>query len=442
MSFSQTPAYNLKVVLMETGIKADVLRAWERRYGLPMPQRSAGGHRLYSQRDVETIRWLMAKQAEGLSISRAVDLWNELQTGGVDPLAESRQTTAMAPVKTILPAVSQTGIDGARHEWLTACLAFNESIAEQALNHAFALYPVETVCVDVLQRGLVEIGTLWYENRASVQQEHFASALVMRRLDALLAAAPPPTRSQTVLVGCPPGEWHSFTALLLALFLRRRGLHVIYLGANVPEQQFEETVNTVHADLVLLVAQQLTTAATLQQAAASLSKHRLIVGYGGRIFGLLPDLQQRITGHFLGTNLMGAIEHVDTLLTNHPQAPQAVLPSQQYDETLQAFLASRTAIDAIMEAHAKSLYMPQQNMYTANHFMGDNIIAALRLGDMTYMDGETQWLTTFLATQKTPLSFIPIYFKTYLDALRHQLNEHAGPVANWLERQIEMTKDL
>src|SRR5512134_3649739 len=84
---SITPAYNLKAVLKETGIAADTLRAWERRYGLPMPQRSAGGHRLYSQRDIETIKWLMKRQADGLSISRAVDLWNEQIGSGTDPLA-------------------------------------------------------------------------------------------------------------------------------------------------------------------------------------------------------------------------------------------------------------------------------------------------------------------------------------------------------------------
>lgn len=442
MSFSQTPAYNLKVVLNETGIKADVLRAWERRYGLPMPQRTAGGHRLYSQRDVETIRWLLAKQADGLSISRAVDLWNELLSGGNDPLAESWSMAVAAPVKTILPAVGQTGIDAARSEWLAACLAFNESLAEQVLNNAFALYPVETVCVDILQRGLVEIGSLWYQNRASVQQEHFASALVMRRLDALMAAAPPPTRGETVLVGCPPGEWHSFTALLLALLLRRRGLHVIYLGANVPDQQFEETVKAVRADLVVLIAQQLATAATLQQTAASLAAHGLIIAYGGRIFGMLPDLQSRIAGHYLGGQLSEAIDHIDVLLTMRPQAPHVAMPAQRYVETLQAFLVNRTAIDAGMEAHAKSLHMPLHEMYTANHFMGDNILAVLRLGDMRYLDGETDWLTTFLKAQKSPVGFVHIYFKVYLDVLLKQMGVSAGPVAEWIERQIEVTRDL
>src|SRR5215212_1390860 len=96
---STTPAFNLKVVLKETGIAADTLRAWERRYGLPMPQRSAGGHRLYSQRDIEIIKWLMKRQEAGLSISRAVDLWNEQIALGTDPLADLVQTASTTPIE-------------------------------------------------------------------------------------------------------------------------------------------------------------------------------------------------------------------------------------------------------------------------------------------------------------------------------------------------------
>ena len=81
---------------------------------------------------------------------------------------------------------------------------YNESAAEQVLNQAFSMFPMEVVCMEVLQKGMSEIGSLWYGNKASVQQEHFASALAMRRLDALLRAAPAPTQNKTVLVGCPP----------------------------------------------------------------------------------------------------------------------------------------------------------------------------------------------------------------------------------------------
>ncbi|MGC1378173.1 MAG: MerR family transcriptional regulator [Anaerolineales bacterium] len=440
MTFSQTPTYNLKAVLKETGMKPDVLRAWERRYGMPTPQRTPGGHRLYSQQDVETLKWLLARQGEGLSISRAVDLWREMQTGGRNPLAEYRQTAVSAP-KTPTGPAAPTSLDAARREWLAACLAFNEPLAEQALNQAFALYPVETVCVEVLEKGLAEMGGLWYESRASVQQEHFASGLVMRRLDALLAASPAPTRSQTVLIGCPPDEWHSFTSLLLALFLRRRGLNVIYLGANVPDHRFEETVTTVGADLVVLVAQQLITAAALQKTAAALSAHGVSVGYGGRIFSLQPDLQKRIAGRFLGNDLVSALENIDAVLVAPYHTVQAVLPEPGYVETLQAFLSKRFLIDADLDKSAHIIQMPIEYTHTAGQFLGDNMVAALCLGDMAFLDAEVDWLKALLEAQKLPFQLAHDYFQVYLEVVRRQLDDRAAPIIAWLERQIELSKN-
>src|SRR5512142_2905260 len=124
-----TPAFNLKVVLKETGIAADTLRAWERRYGLPMPQRSAGGHRLYSQRDIETIKWLMRRQMEGLSISRAVELWKEQTASGADPLAAS--------VQPVFNPAASANLESLRRDWLAACFQFDTVAAEQILNQAF-----------------------------------------------------------------------------------------------------------------------------------------------------------------------------------------------------------------------------------------------------------------------------------------------------------------
>jgi methanogenic corrinoid protein MtbC1 len=89
--------------------------------------------------------------------------------------------------------------------------------------------------MEVLQKGMSEIGALWYENRASVFNRNILlQAWPCAAWMHLLSASPTPTRPQTVLVGCPPDEWHTFTPLLLSLLLRRRGLNVIYLGANVP----------------------------------------------------------------------------------------------------------------------------------------------------------------------------------------------------------------
>src|SRR5215217_3012034 len=144
--YSTTPAFNLKVVLNETGLAADTLRAWERRYGLPTPNRTAGGHRLYSQRDIETIKWLMKRQAEGLSISHAVVMWKEQLASGTDPLAGSTSSALNSSANVPVPYQSpDTTLDALRARWIQACLDFSESSAEQVLNQAFSMFPVEVV---------------------------------------------------------------------------------------------------------------------------------------------------------------------------------------------------------------------------------------------------------------------------------------------------------
>ena len=435
---STTPAFNLKAVLKETGLAADTLRAWERRYGLPVPQRSAGGHRLYSQGDIETIKWLIRRQAEGLSISRAVDLWNEQLGSGSDPLAGPVQSTFTSTAA--LPAqftVLDTTLDSLRARWINACTDFSESTAEQTLNQAFSLFPVEAVCLEVLQRGLSEIGQLWYENRANVQQEHFASGLAMRRLDALLNASPAPTRNQTVIVGCPPDEWHAFTPLLLALFLRRRGLNVIYLGANVPVSKFSDTVKNSKANLVVLAAQQLTSAATLQQTALALSTAKIPVAFGGRIFNLHSDLAETISGSFLGYDLNAALDEIEVLLNNKVKPPQPRTASQVYAAAHQAFVSKRDQIELTVKESLEPLSIAPEDIRTGIHFLGENITAALQLGDMAYVSAEVDWLKVLLQSyEKHPQQLIH-FMETYSQAVNININGSGHPIIDWFTFEIE-----
>ena len=179
-----SPAFNLKAVVNETGLKPDTLRAWERRYGLPNPERTAGRHRLYSQYDIDTLKWLVARQEEGLSISRAVKLWYQFKENGEDPLSHKAQTVAPdTAVPSLSAAPSGDNLGALRAAWIDACESFDERQANGVLTEAFSLFPLDLVCFDLLQKGLAEIGQGWYEGRISVQQEHFASAMAMRRLD-------------------------------------------------------------------------------------------------------------------------------------------------------------------------------------------------------------------------------------------------------------------
>jgi methanogenic corrinoid protein MtbC1 len=435
MSLSKNPAFNLKVVLQETGIAADTLRAWERRYGLPLPQRTAGGHRLYSQYDIETIKWLMTRQAEGLSISRAVDLWNEHNASGVDPLAGFVNLNTASPlaIPTSLPL--DTNLDSFRSQWIAACMKFSESAAEQILNQAFSMFPVESVCVEVLQKGMAEIGGLWYENRASVQQEHFSSSLAMRRLDALLSASPAPTRPQTVLVGCPPGEWHTFTPLLLSLFLRRRGLNVIYLGANVPAERFAETIATVKADLVVLVAQTLTSAATLQTTALALSNQKVPVSFGGRIFKEHKNLAEFLSGHYLGDALEASLDQIEHLLKNKVKLKEARATTQEHLAALQAFTSRRLHIENTFKESIPPLLISPDDLNTGVNHLGDNIIAALQFGDMELVTSEMEWLKTLLQAHERPPQELADFMKNYSKAVDKHINGQGQPIKAWLSSQ-------
>lgn len=427
---SKSPAFNLKAVLRETGLAADTLRAWERRYGLPTPQRTAGGHRLYSQYDIETIKWLIARQAEGLSISRAVDSWNKQVASGTDPLAESFSTNMMVPQNA--NSSTDTTLDSIRLEWITACMNFSETHAEQALNKAFSISPVESVCIEVLQKGMSEIGALWYENRASVQQEHFASGLAMRRLDALLSASPPPTRPQTVLVGCPPHEWHTFTPLLLSLLLRRRGMNVIYLGANVPADRFAETALKVKANLVILVAQTLSSAAHLQHTALALTSQKVNTAFGGRIFSLRESMIDHIPGHYLGKSLELSIQEVEEVLKGKKTNRELKTASQKYMVALHAFVAKRSQIESTIKEHIQPLMVAPENLNTGIHFLGNNIVAALQLGDLDHLSEEIEWLKSLLHIHESQAQALPYFMKSYSDAVDEHINGQGEPIKNWL----------
>lgn len=435
---STTPAFNLKVVLNETGLPADTLRAWERRYGLPAPQRTPGGHRLYSERDILTIKWLMARQTEGLSISRAVDLWNEQVASGSDPLAGLTSQSLTSVHTTSVPSVAaDTTIDSLRAQWVAACLNFDETRAEQTLNQAFSLFPVEAVCTGILQRGMSEIGNLWYENRASVQQEHFASGLAMRRLDALLIASPPPSRPFTVLVGCPANEWHTFTTLMLALFLRRRGINVIYLGANVPVTRFEETVHAVRAHLVVLVSQTLTSAASLRQTCLALANKKINVAYGGRIFNLRPELTAVIPGHHLGQDVGIALDEVETILNGKRKPVQVKSPSQEYVASHQFFTSKRADIEMTLRTLMKPLGVSSEDYQTGTHFLGDNIAAALQLGDIRYVSDEMSWIKYLLHAYAQPEEELVHFMDAYAKAVDKHINGSGRPILLWLRDEAQ-----
>ena len=429
MLLSRAPTYNLKAVLQETGIGADTLRAWERRYGLPKPQRTPGGHRLYSQRDIHLIKWLVARQAEGLSISRAVKRWNELAEAGEDPLEEVGIPLGRSA------SGSTSNLDAVREAWLAACFGFDEAQAEYLLNQAFAFYTPETVMTEIVLRGLREVGDRWQHGTATVQQEHFASGLAMRRMDALIATAPAPVQPGTIVLACPPAELHSLPLLYLNVMLRRRGRHVLFLGADVPVEHLEETAGAVNATLVIMSAQRLTAARALRDAAALLMKRRVPVAYGGRVFNQIPQLQPQIAGEFLGAAVDECLDRVEELLAR----PNAMRKQTESGASLvaQSYWAWRPEIEAALQRQVSGQAETAVDLMIANSYFGGTLAAALEFGNVAFLAADMEWIRFLLTKPHLPFQTPRAYFMAYAAAMREVMGSRGAEIADQLEHYAE-----
>jgi methanogenic corrinoid protein MtbC1 len=354
----------------------------------------------------------------------------------MDPLA-GNPISGYALIQATPTFNSDNSLNSLRAEWIAACLKFNETASEESLNQAFSIFPVEMVCMEVLQKGLAEIGDLWYENRANVQQEHFASGLAMRRLNALLRASPVPTRKHTIIVGCPAHEWHAFTPLLLSLLLRRRGLNTIYLGANVPEDQFASTVLSIRANLVILVAQTLITAATLQQTALTMANQDVPMAYGGRIFNLQPSIVGSIPAHFLGGNLIVSLDEIERLLQTKKTAVQAKHIPKDYLAAHKYFNSRRTEIELTVRKVIQPLSISLENLMSGIVHLGDNIAASLQLGDINYVSGEMDWLKTPIKTHGQSMQELVYFMNTYAKSVDQHINDSGRLIIKWLSSEID-----
>ncbi|MGE5602650.1 MAG: MerR family transcriptional regulator [Nitrososphaerales archaeon] len=292
--YDDTPVYTIKTVVQETGIAPATLRAWERRYGVLSPGRSEGGYRLYSERDIVTLRWLKNQVDAGVSISRAVALLEIRHRAGEEPELDVERTA-----RSVALAENVRGTDTIVEELVETLSLFQEPHAEAVLGEAFALYPVDVVAEEIITPTLIEIGERWHRGEVSIVQEHFATAVLRRRLAALFHAYPQPLTGPLAITGSGPSEWHDVGILLVSLSLRRHGWRVIYLGQNVPADHLLREIRKLRPDMVCLSASTRDSATALAEVHALVAelpdpKPRLV--FGGRVFKFHPELADQFPG--------------------------------------------------------------------------------------------------------------------------------------------------
>ena len=291
-----TALYTASEVEARTGVPATTLRQWERRYGFPSPSRTAAGYRLYSPFDLACIAFIQARQEEGVSVSRAVQLAREHLASPAVPDAET-------------PLVS---------ELVQALLRPDHHEAGRLLGQAHAVFSAEDVMMNVMQPTLTRIGALWEAGEITVAHEHQASAFLKVRLSQMLDAAGSNEFGPAVVAACGPGEHHEVGLMMLAVTLRRRGMQVHYLGSNTPLADLAVYARSVGARALLL---SLNTDESLDQLRADLGDLGgldIPIFFGGQVLNLRPALAQELGGHYLGASATQATAALVALFSGNP----------------------------------------------------------------------------------------------------------------------------
>src|SRR5262245_14035177 len=155
------------------GVSDHVLRAWESRYGLLRPVRSAGGFRLYSEHDEQRVRRMQAHLRRGLSAAEAA----RAALGETQPSADAATPSVRLP--------GGEGMSDLAERLRAALDGFDEPLAQAVLDRLLTDLTVETVLRDVLMPYLRDLGDRWERGEVSVAQEHFASNVLRGRLSGM-----------------------------------------------------------------------------------------------------------------------------------------------------------------------------------------------------------------------------------------------------------------
>ena len=244
--------YTIKQAAARTNLTVATLRAWERRYGVVQPTRTAARYRLYDESSLARLaamRQLVV--AEGWRPSQAaqhvlaadVDLGSILgrahaveQGPGSDLRTPESTSPATASVAAFLDAARRLDVPG----------------IDRILDETFAGQRFELALEAVVFPALHAVGTAWAAGEIDVGAEHAASETVRRRLAHFYDASTHGGRAPLAIVGLPPTGRHEIGAFAFAVAARRVGISVLYLGADVPLSSWVDTVQTATAPIVVL----------------------------------------------------------------------------------------------------------------------------------------------------------------------------------------------
>lgn len=222
--------YNIKAAAKILDMPKVTIRSWETRYNAITPARTETGHRLYSDQNLEDLKWLKIQvQENGIKISEAV---KQLHSSKRKPVE-----------KTSVPEVFDAGTyDKQVHELYMAASEMDTERFNYLLDLNFSLFHYRTVFFSIVVPLMVRVGKEWGNGSMTVAHEHMISHIIQQRFTQFFRVFPTSSDLPKVMSFCPSGEQHQLGLMLFTLFLRENGFPVLFFGADTPLEGLSEIV--------------------------------------------------------------------------------------------------------------------------------------------------------------------------------------------------------
>lgn len=248
-------SYSIRVASRLTGIPADTLRMWERRYGFPRPSRTGGGSRTYTEEDVELLHLLSRALKAGYRPGEIVgkeraeleDILAQVAPARPEPLVEG----ALPTIRGLLAHLLSDDTEALATELRRAALRLGSKRFVTEIAHPFT----------------VEVGAWWEAGRLEVRHEHLASEVLSTILRLLLSTSEDGLGRPVVLLATLPGEQHGLGLELVALYLAASRATPRLLGVSTPQDQIVKAARALGADVIGLT---ITPTSDLVAAASSI----------------------------------------------------------------------------------------------------------------------------------------------------------------------------
>jgi DNA-binding transcriptional MerR regulator/methylmalonyl-CoA mutase cobalamin-binding subunit len=221
-------SYRIKTIAKILGIPRNTLLAWERRYAVVTPARTANGYRTYSDHDLTVLREVQSLTQDGYAISEAV---NMIRTKSSGPPLPVHSTTTLSPLQEPTNQLQDAllNFDHARAE-----------VAMRAYRHLGFRELINAVFVPIL----VEIGTKWADGQISILQEHYVSGFIHDQMSGMyLQLGSGPENGPHAICAGYPEEIHEIGLMAISIQLVLEGWRVTHLGTRVPQNELIEFIN-------------------------------------------------------------------------------------------------------------------------------------------------------------------------------------------------------